>query len=250
VIVMAVVLAAGTAQAQVILDQSNVLIEVGGTQTARLSSGGDLYLGGDGMYGDIISYKGTEGAVFYWNAGSADLTIGGATSGTPLDGHVYLKDNDGVTTTIELRGQYGDIILGGSGSNEDGDLTIRDNDGSSSIILDGASGNATNQLGGNGLIKAWARINSNGTVASCWRCNTNASYTFNSSPGYYYVDFNFTTDITSRPLSAVIDSHSVGSITHGNIQLGYRSGDSSAVWVRTSSETGTAGNRPFTLFVY
>jgi hypothetical protein len=240
----AMVLAVGAADAQVIVENDEVRIELSGGQTARMFAGGDIFLGGNAWTGEIYLNTGGNLQVGSWIAST--ITLGN----TGDDGDIFLRDSINNATTISMDGASGGITLGSSASTEDGDIQIHDNDGSVSIALDGASGNVSNQFGGNGLIKAWARINSNGTVASCWRCNTSASYTYSYTAGFYYVDFNFTTDITSRPLSAVIDSHSVGTIYHGNIQLGYKTGDASSVWVRTSSESGAAENKPFTLFVY
>jgi hypothetical protein len=210
---VAMVFAAGTANAQIIiLENDEVRLEDDSTgQTARIYYGGDLYLGGSGWTGEIYLQN-------YLGATVVSVTASGTMSlGTTTD---------------------------------DGDLYLRNSSGSNTISMDGTTGTLTNDFAGNGLVKAWARINSDGTVASCWRCNTSVSETYNTGTGYYYVDFTFATDISSRPLSATIDSHSTGLISHGEIMTGFVSGDPSSVWVRTASETGTAGNRPFTLVIY
>ena len=73
------------------------------------------------------------------------------------------------------------------------------------VRLDGDSGNVTNRFSSlpsqsNGLIKAWARIESDGTLHSCWRCNTAPGETGRAGTGLYFVDFTpLTSDLTGRP---------------------------------------------------
>jgi hypothetical protein len=105
-------------------------------------------------------------------------------------------------------------------------------------------------LNGNGMVKAWARINADGTIASCWRCNTDTNETRNVSAGAYEVDFTpLSTDISGRPRSAVLDMLSAGSTT-GMISVADRGGDVSSVFVYTLDTDGTPTNRPFTLIIY
>ncbi len=245
VMTVVMVLAVGAADAQmVIVEDNEVRIETGaGGQTARLYYGGDLFLGGSGWTGEISTYTGSDVRVGYWVAST--LTLGA----TGDDGDIVLKDSINNATTISMDGSFGQITLGGAGSTEDGDLTVLDNDGTSSIILDGSSGNVTNQIGGNGLIKAWARINSDGTVASCFRCNQSTAETRKLSTGSYEVDFTIATDITSRPLGAIVDHHGY-SVSFGTAQVGYRSGDTSSVWVITRYPDDAYYDRPFTVVVY
>ena len=58
------------------------------------------------------------------------------------------------------------IFLGTGG--DDGDLSVESADGTTTVSLDGDTGDVTNSLPGNGL----ARINANGTIFACWRCDT------------------------------------------------------------------------------
>jgi hypothetical protein len=160
-----------------------------------------------------------------------------------------LKDTDGVTNTIDMDGGTGYIVLGNAGSSEDGDIRVNDTDGSQSIYLDGASGNVTNQFAGNGLVKAWARINSDGTVASCWRCSTSASNTQKVGTGQYEVDFTIASDIRARPRTGILDRHTT-STSNGMITLADRAGDNSSVWVDTKDPSGTATDQAFTVVIY
>jgi len=67
-------------------------------------------------------------------------------------------------------------------SGRDGRLQIRDADNATALNLDGGAGNVTNLFSNledesNGLVKAWAQINANGTIAACWRCNIDPAET-------------------------------------------------------------------------
>ena len=141
------------------------------------------------------------------------------------------------------------INLGKPGN--DGDFAVKDAGGIKAVKLDGDTGNVTNSLAGNGLVKAWARINANGSIAACWRCNTDPLETGNVNTGTYEVDFTpLGTDIRARPRSAVLDSHvATAFIPADSIRLN-DSGDTSSVVVRTSSQNLGSVNSPFTLFIY
>ena len=99
------------------------------------------------------------------------------------------------------------IVLGGSSG--DGRLRIRDDANDIGVDLQ-ANGNVTNRFDNaasrsNGLVKAWAAINADGSVAACWRCDKGSSATFRTSTGLYQVDFTpLSTDISGRPRSATV----------------------------------------------
>ena len=201
---------------------------------------------------DLIVYdpNGTSiEAAFHFNASQADLHLG---SGDPMisgrDGDLYLEDGHGQATVL-LDGSDGRLLLGVAG--QDGDLWLRDSANTVTLQVDGQSGNLTNAFSGNGVVKAWARINANGTVESCFRCNTSATETRSiAGAGSYEVDFTpLATDISSRPRSAVLDSHS-GAVLEGGITLADRSGDASSVFVRTTDPNGTDTDIAFTLLIY
>ena len=67
------------------------------------------------------------------------------------------------------------LKLGRSGN--DGDFTVRAADKSLGVKLDGDTGTASNSLSGDGLVKAWAMINADGTVHECYRCNKDPAET-------------------------------------------------------------------------
>jgi hypothetical protein len=113
-------------------------------------------------------------------------------------------------------------------------------------------GDVTNRLGDNGLVKAWARVSSGGTVLSCWRCNTSTTETRRVAAGEYIVSFSpLGTDIESRPRLAVLDLHvSVGGFAPtGQVHLASNFGND-GVQVFTQDSSGASADRDFTVFIF
>lgn len=244
VLAAAAILIAGAANAQVAyIDGGNLYIDHTSGNTVRAYSGGDIFLGGNGWTGEIYLTDPSDNTSGRWI--TSTLTLGA----TGDDGDIILKDSINNATTINMDGALGYIILGNSASTEDGDLSVLDSDGTSSIYLDGGTGNVTNQYGGNGLVKAWAEISAAGTVTACWRCNTSTAETRKLSTGTYEVDFTFNTTIATRPRTALLDTHTTGSAI-GMIGLADRAGDATSVYVRTYSAAGAAADQPFTIVIY
>jgi hypothetical protein len=76
---------------------------------------------------------------------------------------------------------------------KDGRLRVRDAVGTNAVQLNAANGSVTNLFSNaadesNGLVKAWAQINADGTVAACWRCDSEPSETNRFQTGFYEVD--------------------------------------------------------------
>ena len=200
---------------------------------------------------DLIIYDPFEGLTeraFDFNASLSDLRIGSGFSSNPGDdGDIFIEDGSG-RTTMQLNGSDGGIVLGTTAS--DGDLQLRNTANAITIQMDGQTGNLTNTFTGNGLIKAWARINSNGTVLSCFRCNISAAQTRRIALGSYEVDFTpFSTNVRARPRTVAIDSHSTGT-PKGFAILADRAGDASSVFIRTTDFSGVTADRAFTLAIY
>jgi hypothetical protein len=85
--------------------------------------------------------------------------------------------------------------------NNDGDLSLKNAGGTKTLILDGDSGDLTNPLAGNGLVKAWAKFKANGKLDKCWRCSIPGSQPVG---GFPVADFTpLATDLNSRPMAAV-----------------------------------------------
>ena len=71
------------------------------------------------------------------------------------------------------------LALGGSTG--DARLRLRDDVNVNGVNLRATTGNVinlfSNEEQSNGLVKAWAQINANGTIVACWRCNTDPTET-------------------------------------------------------------------------
>ncbi len=231
------------AQSSVSMNDGSVeILAADGDSLLLLDNGADYTAGGNGLTA-ALNLRGSDGpTTLFFNAFQAQLIVGGGSH----EGIVLLKDDDGVTTTIEADGRIGAIFLGGNG--EDGDLVVFDNTDAETFRVNGQTGSATNALGANGLIKAWARINADGTVLSCWRCDSSA--TFRLAEGSYIVSFApLGLNIHSRPRAAVIDSHDTGVSLGGVVRLA----NSQATTVLASTGSlplGESADRPFTVFIY
>jgi hypothetical protein len=137
---------------------------------------------------------------------------------------------------------------------KDGRLRVRDAVGANAVQLNAADGSVTNRFSNapdesNGLVKAWAQINADGTVAACWRCDL--IETTRLGTGRYEVDFTpLGPDITGRPRSATIDDLVEGNEPPSFIDLADRIGDASSVFVQTADVDGTDADRAFILLIY
>ena len=114
-------------------------------------------------------------------------------------------------------------------------------------------GTASQSLTDNGFVKAWARINANGTVSSCYNCNTDSAETRRIGVGRYEVDF-LLGDITGRPRLATLDTDGTTPVM-GFISLSNHPTDDSSVHVFTVDVGGAlqdpdSADRAFTLIIY
>jgi hypothetical protein len=139
----------------------------------------------------------------------------------------------------------------------DGRLRVRDADGENAVELDAGSANLTNLFSNledesNGLVKAWAQINADGTIAACWRCNTDPAETNRLDTGIYEVDFTpLSTDVRGRPRTTSSDGF-------GNIippltttTVTDRADDASSILVGTlDPSTLTLTDASFVLIIY
>jgi hypothetical protein len=145
------------------------------------------------------------------------------------------------------------IMLGGSG--DEGRLRLRNGDGDTAVQLRATNGNVTNLFSNdenesNGLVKAWARINSDGTILGCWRCNKDPDETRRIDTGNYEVDFTpLSTDIRGRPRAVTLDG--AGQQSVAVLQSYDRVGDASSVQVLVILATaGGPTNTQFALLIY
>ena len=131
---------------------------------------------------------------------------------------------------------------------------IKDGEIKTADIGDGAVGESkiTTDLTANGFVKAWARIASNGTIRSCWRCNTDPGETQRTGTGQYEVDFTpLGADVSDRPRMASIDLHDgAGDTGSTAATLSFNSDLSSiVVWV-VDVGTKTLADEDFTIVIY
>lgn len=225
--------------ASVVLGEGTVeIFDTDGDSAVLIDNGADYTAGGEGRSANL-NLRGSDGpTTLFYNAFQAELILGGGTH----EGLLLLKDDDGLTTTIDLDGRTGLIELGGVG--EDGDLTVHDATDAVTIRLNGAAGTVTNSLDGNGLVKAWARIRQDGTTESCWRC-TASSY---SAPfGDYTITFSV--DIGDRPKSATGETV-LGEFPLDPGVLTVHSTAANNVVVRSRDLDGLIAARPFSLVIY
>lgn len=240
---MCVPLALARAQGVSLGNDSIKIDTLAGTASQILA--GAIFLGSNGTPGNLflLGPNGTGRISLFGN--DANLFLGGGNA----DGDVRLTDTDGSTTTIDLNGEFGLATLGSV--DDDGDLWVMDNDpdGLVSIGLDGGTGDVTNQLDGNGLVKAWARINADGSVLNCWRCSPEGTSRFGE--GDYLVSFSsLGAIISARPRLATLDAHASG-ISNGQISLvSAGSADRDKIVVHTDNSSGDPADRGFTLFVF
>jgi len=191
---------------------------------------------------------------FFFNASTSDLTLGTGNSTTSGDdGDIFLQDGSG-NTSVSISGSGGSITLGESTGN-DGELFLRDSAGSTAgLSLDGGTGNiSTNQLNGNGLVKAWARVGSDGVVDSCYRCNSSAteSQKIAGFTGAYEIDFTpLGTDISDRPWTCSLGTGETFSESGRSIYCVQRSADASSVFVQIQNAAGADTDSAYTIVVY
>jgi hypothetical protein len=135
-------------------------------------------------------------------------------------------------------------------SGRDGRLQIRDAANAAAFNVNGASGNVTNLFSSeedesNGLVKAWARVNPDGSVEACWRCNTDPAETRRTGTGVYEVDFTpLATDIQGRPRSVILNGAGGSAVTADDLA------DPSSVFVGTIGLTDAFADGEFILLIY
>ena len=213
---------------------------------------GDLTLGGGTVDGDIILKDHTTGLTNFNADGSQGvLTLG--SYGTAGDaGSIYLRDTNGITNNVSIVGNAGDAFLGQTSSGDDGDLSLSDGASDNSAIdLEGSNGTITNKLSGNGIVKAWAKINSTGTIQSCFRCNLSTAETRKLATGQYEVDFTSVgTSIATRPVLCT-PGHTSSNVLGGRqISCTLRTGDLSSIFVATNNSSGSLLDSNFTIVMF
>jgi hypothetical protein len=150
------------------------------------------------------------------------------------------------------------LVVGGATG--DARLRLRDGGNANGFDLRATTGNVTNRFSNdenesNGLVKAWAQIEADGTVVACWRCNADPEETRRLGTGLYEVDFTpLDTDLRGRPRTATIDVHiglslADAAFVEGSATLADRVVDASSILIITFNQ-GTLADRSFVLAIY
>jgi hypothetical protein len=139
---------------------------------------------------------------------------------------------------------------------KDGRLQVKNADNETAVKLDSITSNVTNRFENNsatsnGLVKAWARINPDGTIDACWRCNTDPNETRLFGPGLYEVDFTpLSTDIRGRPRAVTLDGSNVVPSFVVIRSFDDEADPSSVPVLVHQASTGATTTTAFTLFIY
>ena len=158
---------------------------------------------------------------------------------------------NGTVTSVDLAPA---LNLGTAGN--DGDFTVKQAAGPVGVRLNGDNATVTNLYSNaanqsNGLVKAWAKINMDGTVRSCWRCNPDPAETRKIFAGQYEVDFTpLATDIRGRPRVMVNDSHQEFLWFVSLNRMASRDGDPSSVAVSLTALNGAGVDAYFSVVIY
>ena len=147
-----------------------VLKNLDGDTTISLSGGGgDLTIGGGNRNGEVYLVNAGGITTMTLDATTGNITLGGGIA----DGDIFLRDTDGTTPTIHLNGETALVRMGNSLSSQAGRLEVWDSDSLGMLIIDGETGDVeSTHESSDGLVKAWARVEADGTIDSCWHCNT------------------------------------------------------------------------------
>jgi hypothetical protein len=203
------------------------------------SSTGDGVVGyadnGRGVYGDSLT-----GAGVYGITGGASLTAGG----------VYGRSvgNGGIGVIGEANTGAATGVFGVSGSGAGFGLYGRNLSGGRALY---AEGNAGQDRGSGGIVKAMALINQNGTVGRCYNGVTNAYSggcgfsVGRPAAGYYDINFGFQVDdrfVSVTPLSNGDQGGCIGGEAIINVLTG--------VVARIITTCGSFLDKPFMIFVY
>ena len=190
----------------------------------------------------------TEPMLFF-DASIGDLRLGSGNSVTAADdGDLDIEQGNGFIS-IALNGSTANLTVGRS--TNPGDITLTDTAGSTEIRLDGANGNVTNQIAGNGLVKAWCRVGADGRFDAGFRCNASSAETRSiAGTGTYEVDFTaLSTNILARPwvVSCTDDGFSIACEEATAVQ---RAGDASSLFVQTRNSSGVLVDSAYTIIIY
>ena len=199
------------------------------------------------VYDPFFTFSATEPAL-HFDASIVVLRLG---SGNPTNtgtAGTLLLDNGQGGLGFQLSG--GTSFFGLGSSKSSGNILVRNQSLAGTFVVDGSSGDVRNSLGGDGLVKAWARIDANGTVVSCFRCHAAQTQLLTGSfVDFYEVDFTpLSTDISGRPRLVTLDNSIADFQGPAAPDVATRNGDASSVAVRFSSTQDV--HRAFTIVIF
>jgi len=219
----------------------------GNGKTVEITDEGFIELGSNGTHGALLLERsdGRPSGHFHTSGLSVGTRNFGLVSGTA--GHLYVNPSFGSVSALQFEAAVGELIIGSEEA--EGGLTIRATDLADSLTVTGAEGTIANRLEGQGLVKAWARLNADGSLLDCYRCD--ATGTGKRALGTYDINFSpLAADIRDRPRAAVLDTHSDDAPVLGFIGVGNVSGETARVRVSTGDTAGPAVDQAFTVLIY
>ena len=228
---------------------------------------------GSGRF-ELFNSSGNTAILLDGASSSPRLRLGfGGTFGSAADVDLLVEDPSSgdfgslVGPVFMIDASLGALSLGSGGSNlpgEDGEIYVEDGHGNTTFQVAGDSGTASQVVSGNGLVKAWAKINADGTVHSCWNCNPDPLETRLCCDGlaHYEVDF-LLGDISTRPYLLVTGPHTAvldspfGPFSQQVVPIVIaavtpRFGDTSSLYVQLAdlNNTNLRHLEDFTVFVF
>lgn len=189
---------------------------------------------------------GTSAFIFAWGDGGIEVTgLNGVISATTQDsGHGVI----GVSPTLTATGAgvYG-LSFSASGAGVRGYNADPNGYG---VYSDGKAyiaGDLNQATANTGVVKAWAKVNADGTLHSNYKCG----WVTKDSVGNYIVDCDI--EVLSRPKSVTLESHSTWSSLVGVAVLGNPVSFPPAptvVGISTYGLNSVSLDLPFTLLIY
>lgn len=228
------------------------LIRLAGAQSSALFDG-------------LLQTINNSGVTTFNVDGDGDLGVVaiGAAGSVPADMDLEVRDPNPTFPTqfgavFDVNASIGTVTIGSgtvSFPGQTGEIRLQDGLGDTLLQLEGGTGNIEQEVdntaiaNGNGAVKAWAKINADGSVFQCWKCNLDAGETQRLGEGFYEVDFDLG-NTQARPRLAVIDSHTTVASTTFVVAV-FGSSDTSTVGVRTRAVvSGDLSDAAFTVFIF
>jgi hypothetical protein len=206
----------------------------------RRAGGTDADFGGSGWYDGGVESVGKNGVI-----GASTTTFGVGVLGISVNNSG--KGIGGYHTPSN--GTDSGIGVYALSSSSNGVGIIGENTGGG-LAGSFKGGDVVQTLPDNGIVKGWAKIASDGSIVSCYKCDTDTNATEQLAVGSYIVSFSpLGADISARPRSATLDTHISGTIL-GEIGLATSVASPDSIFVKTADSAGVDADKSFTVIVY